>query len=514
MATTDYTASDTYLGVWTNWSRGKVYGATLTLHRREAGLLTAFLAIYVSAVGGQFWRIVCYSFHQARAGRTARLGNVSHRQIQVLLRNSEGAGGALWEFARLPFQWRHWGKDTISKCALFAFLAFLNLSAFGAASIFSSAVTKSAGNETLMFSKNCGVASFPNTVDPTFSKLLRLMHLAQSAAGYARSCYGDVDNLLQCTTYPQRQIQWETRRNVPCPFESHRCLNDLAVAFDTGELDTFKVFGINTAPKDRVTYRRVTTCAPLYLNDIRKVETVVDDSLGVEEQVENIYAGPVRSGYSPLNASAPTFSPSYRTPPKGLGYNLEFVIQTNIENEADQDSRTTFATAGRDWSPWVPIPSLNRTDADVTIFLISFNNIEFVGANDDPIFSAHINSTSTLGIPVWKPDQNFSAMACAEQNQFCNPNKPQGSPSRCTKLTASELLWENNRLEDIQLLQENETKKLHNTSISLNSFQEVIAGYASSAISVGMYYSVFSRGAASLKGEFGPHLSYKIIVVS
>lgn len=151
---------------------------------------------------------------------------------------------------------------------------------------------------------------------------------------------------------------------------------------------------------------------------------------------------------------------------------------------------------------------MNRTDADVTIFFISFNNIRFVGVNDDPIFSAHINTTSTLGIPVWKPDHNVSALGCAEQNQFCNPNIPEGSPSRCTKLTASELLWENNRVEDIELLQETEMATLNTTSISLNDFQKVIAGYGSAAASVGMYYSVFSRGVAALKGEF--HLSYKI----
>lgn len=336
MSATDYTSSDAYVGVWTNWSRGKIHGATLTLPRREAGLLTAFLAIYVSAVGGQFWRIVCYMFHQARAGQTARQRDGFHRQIQVLLRNSEGAGGGLWEFARLPFQWRHWGTSTLLKCTLFAFLAFLNLSAFGAASIFSSAVAKAAGNETLIHSKNCGFAVFPDTLDPTFSKLLRVMRLSQSAAGYARACYGDVDNLLQCTTYPQRQIKYETLRNVSCPFESHRCLDNLAVAFDTGELDTFKVFGINSAPKDRLTYRRITTCAPIYLDDIRKVETVGNKSLGTTEEVENIYAGPTRSGYSPLNTSAPTFSRSRRSPPTGLGYTFEFVAQTDTEDETNQ----------------------------------------------------------------------------------------------------------------------------------------------------------------------------------
>lgn len=127
MSTTDYASSDAYIGIWTNWSKGRILGATLTIPRREAGLLTAFLAIYVSAVGGQFWRIVCYAFHQARARQIARRGDVVHRQIQVLLRNSEGAGGGLWEFARLPFQWRYWTNNTFFKCAFFAFLAFLNL---------------------------------------------------------------------------------------------------------------------------------------------------------------------------------------------------------------------------------------------------------------------------------------------------------------------------------------------------------------------------------------------------
>lgn len=324
MSTVDYTTSNAYLGVWTNWSKGKVYGATLTLPRREAGLLTAFLAIYVSSAGGQFWRIICFIFHQSRAGKKARRGDVLHRQIQVLLRNSEGAGGGLWEFARLPFQWRQWATGTLLPCALFAFLAFLNLSGFGAASIFSSAVAKAAGNETLMYSKDCGVANFPSTLDPTFGKLLRVMHLAQSAAGYARACYGDVDNLQQCTTYPQRQIEWKTLRDVPCPFESNRCLNNQAVAFDTGELDTFKVFGINTAPQDRVTYRRVTTCAPLVLDDLRNIT----------EEVESIHAGPVKSGYSPLDPEAPTFQRSRRAP-IGQGYSLEYVIRTDTEDNTD-----------------------------------------------------------------------------------------------------------------------------------------------------------------------------------
>jgi hypothetical protein len=37
-----------YLGVWTNWSRGPVFGSTLTLDRTNASLLIAFVAFFVA----------------------------------------------------------------------------------------------------------------------------------------------------------------------------------------------------------------------------------------------------------------------------------------------------------------------------------------------------------------------------------------------------------------------------------------------------------------------------------
>ena len=165
--------------------------------------------------------------------------------------------------------------------------------------------------------------------------------------------------------------------------------------------------------------------------------------------------------------------------------------------------RSAFSAVATNWSYWEPVSDLNRTDADVTIVFISFNNIEFVDQNDDPIFSAHIPSiSSSLGVPVWKPDNNISALACAEQHQFCNPNIAEGSPDRCTDLTASELLWGQNHVEDTQLLKDNRLTRLSNTSIHLNPFQEIIAGYSSATLSAGMYFSLFSRAASALKGKF------------
>lgn len=164
--------------------------------------------------------------------------------------------------------------------------------------------------------------------------------------------------------------------------------------------------------------------------------------------------------------------------------------------------RSAFSAAAATWSYWDPIPDFNRTDADVTIMFLTFNNIDFVAQNDDLIFSAHVPFNSSLGVPVWKPDNNISALACAEQHQFCNPNIAEDSPDRFTSLTASELVWGQNHVEDFQLLQDTGLTRLHNTSIHLNPFQEIIAGYSSSALSAGMYFSVFSRGASALKGKF------------
>lgn len=164
--------------------------------------------------------------------------------------------------------------------------------------------------------------------------------------------------------------------------------------------------------------------------------------------------------------------------------------------------RGSFSAAGSSWSIWDPIPQLNRTDADVTIFFLTFNDMQFVEKNDDPIFSAHTLDIDTLiGVPAYLPDHNISAMACAEQHQYCNPNIAEGAKDRCTELTASELLWGDNYVEDFQLLQDTDLTRVYNTSINLNPFQEILAGYSSAALSAGMYFAVFSRGPSALKGK-------------
>ena len=327
MSGTAYASSFVYTGIWIHWSKGPIYGATLTLYQREAGLLAAFLAVYVTATGGQFWKILCYLSHQNQAGKLDAHEDKFRRKVQVLLRNSAGPASALWEFAILPLRGhvrdRVRRTSSYAQCTFFIFIAFATLASFSAASILTSQVTKARGNNTLLYSESCGYARYPDGPDPSFSKFLRTMKLAQDAAGYARACYGSTDNLLQCNSYPQKQIKWQTSTNVSCPFSAGRCLGNLAVSFDTGPVDTHEIFGLNAPPKDRVTYRRRTTCAPLVLDDISRTETAIDGAVGEVEAAENIYAGPVGFGFGPINASAPTFSRNIRAPVVGVGYQLQ-----------------------------------------------------------------------------------------------------------------------------------------------------------------------------------------------
>lgn len=87
-------SSHIYHGAWINWSRGLVTGATITLGEREGGLLTAFIATFVTIVGAELWKISCYVFHQIRSKQEPQDG--LYHQQQVILRTYPTPGGAAW----------------------------------------------------------------------------------------------------------------------------------------------------------------------------------------------------------------------------------------------------------------------------------------------------------------------------------------------------------------------------------------------------------------------------------
>src|SRR2546430_328825 len=94
-----------YQGLWTNWSKGKTYGATLTLSPSSALILVSILALFVQLAGSQMWKILQFAIHQFRA--TAQPRDGLYHQQQVILRNNNTDLSALWQLLRVAIAWRH-----------------------------------------------------------------------------------------------------------------------------------------------------------------------------------------------------------------------------------------------------------------------------------------------------------------------------------------------------------------------------------------------------------------------
>lgn len=266
----------TYIGPWINWSHGPVRGSTITLSTRDAGLLTSFLALFVSAAGTAFWKILSYCLHQALTHKAPQ--NACHQQRQVVLRNTTSAAAAIYQFLRLSWAWRKTAPGPALRSLPLAFLALINLSLFAVAGIFSSQVTKAGGGDRLLISSNCGYSSEARLRSETLGGLLpptgpsqgplppvREARRTKSADDYARDCYGSGGNVMGCGQYVQRHIPWAVNEHASCPFSQDICVSGGTAAYemDTGRIDSMKALGINRPPPERLSYRKVTTCSPL-----------------------------------------------------------------------------------------------------------------------------------------------------------------------------------------------------------------------------------------------------------
>lgn len=316
--------SNTYLGLWINWSHGRVLGSTLTLSYRDGGLLTAFVALFVAIAGGALWRITAFIFHQICAGQNVQDG--LHHQQQAILRNTSSPGAALWQFTHLGHFWWQSAQRPIWRSAQFSFLALLNLSVLAVASLFSSQLTRVTSNETLILSDNCGIWGIKNISDSSSLQAFNRKTLRDtiSAADYARACYGSNPDTLQCNQYVRKQISSIAKRNATCPFASGICMMSDAAAYelDTGPIDSHFHLGINTPEKDRVTYRRRETCAPLnkegYFTTLNVTEAsrAKGEKLGWPGDIINLY------NFGPVSGTNWTFMYNLHASIDGLGYGL------------------------------------------------------------------------------------------------------------------------------------------------------------------------------------------------
>ncbi|KAL9065715.1 MAG: hypothetical protein Q9161_008050 [Pseudevernia consocians] len=391
-----------HTGPWINWSHGLVLGSTITLSERNGELLTAFLAMFVTAAGASCWKIMSFALHQFRSPRDPQDG--LHHQQQAILRNSESPLGISLELARLVWFWRKHALKSFMRTIPLLALALFNFVLFGVAGVFSSEVTKAAGNETLIRSPDCGSLNFTeNAARQQSLAALNSMDVNDTLAAttYSRACYGSSQNLLQCSQYPQQQLPWQVNLNVTCPFTDDLCIygDSSAYEMDTGQIDSHQALGINAPKSERVQYRKVTT----WLAD----------------------------------------------------------------------------------NAWYPVDALNRTDADVSLFLLAPNAVHYEAPVTDPFYAATtplpLEEVDGTNLTYYTSDQLVNALACTDQHQYCNPTNNQCSPLTSFTLASNTLLENRLGLNQAQMV----------TALRLDLITEFLT----------TYYSVNSRGANALRAS-------------
>lgn len=240
----------------------------LSLTRRDGGLLTAFLALFVTIAGTSFWRIACFTLHYILSSPTPRDG--IYHQRQAILRNAANGTAGLWSLVQLNWAWRN--HTVIQLCRRILPLTTLTvviLAAFAVASVFSSQVTTSMGNDALLLGSNCGINNLTGT-DARYYMATFLPYMVQrliSSATYAQECYYQRSATTQnCPTFVQRSLPWTTTRDVGCPFPGGDKIcrsNSTNLRIDSGYINSHINLGINAPQEDRFLFRTVIECAPL-----------------------------------------------------------------------------------------------------------------------------------------------------------------------------------------------------------------------------------------------------------
>ena len=280
------TATSVYTGFWINWSGNSITGATLTI--KNGAYLVAFLAMVVRTAGKHFWQLLCYILFHLLPERDTDTAT-PHRQQLAVLRNSNAAPDGMISFIRIALRSRASSRSLLTTPLTLALLAAINVIAFVAAAIFSSAVT---GTQSMVVLRgySCGqvgtVKSLTGTTwnQNTFVQSMTLNSLTHqnmvTASQRAFSCSNDGLLAGDCE---QGSIPFYTY-NTSCPFGSDVCLDrNIGFGLDTGFVDSYSAVGINTVEKDRVFFRKMLECAPLktqgYTKKVVGFETTLSDAV-------------------------------------------------------------------------------------------------------------------------------------------------------------------------------------------------------------------------------------------
>lgn len=306
-----------YIGIWTNWSKGKILGATLTTTQRNGALLIAVTALFITYISARLWRTLCFIIHNFRSSKSPQDG-VFH-QTQVTLRNSANASSALWSWMQMSWHWRDTAPRPIRRISFFILLAMLMIAGTGVAGIFSSRIATLTGREVLLIPKNCNAFT---SMEDSLTEQFVSSQIAVSAANYAQNCYSTTPASLNCQIFVKSRLSTSVDYNASCPFHDSICLhNDRNIKLDTGYINTHHDLGLNTAPEDRFDVRIINHCAPLVIDGHKEVRNVSQN--GVSWPYAFYYYGERQQ----ISGGSVNYTYAYPYKPINMGNSENFTTQ-------------------------------------------------------------------------------------------------------------------------------------------------------------------------------------------
>ncbi|KAK7997466.1 acetylxylan esterase precursor, partial [Apiospora arundinis] len=411
-----------FLGVWTNWSRGSVFGSTLTLSREHGNYVIALTAFYIAFVATRFWRISCFIFH--RCFSSPIFVGTMHRQRQIILCNSKSPESGFVSLLILLWSWRHLGLKHLYGLSFLAIFATLCVSGFVVAGSFSSRISTDMGNEVLLRANHCGFVRSPNTSASSIWYSL-LSQQISTAMNYAEECYSSsrVSSMVECKGFIVPKLPTAiTKYNASCPFQNNICRSKNSnIMLDSGYIDSREHLGLNSPNSQQFQQREVLHCAPLETERYERTfslsnKTFVAYDYGgiIEGTINNITVANYKYQIEDIDSQ-------YRTNPLKHSES-DFKIRSEFS--------WTYQNKPRMTGTFIPRKELQRPDGDIEIIFLSGNGVAFDRRMADDWYRATVpfhNLTRTTTSDILQGyifETAASPLGCVRQWQWCNPSLP------------------------------------------------------------------------------------------
>lgn len=233
-----------------------------------------------------------------------------------------------------------------------------------------------------------------------------------------------------------------TVEEIQCPFSPDMCAtkHSSAIVMDSGLLDMNEHFGFNLESKDRVQFRRRTTCSVLPSHGYQTMLNASDISyeektyympeptyyFPEEQFAASLYRGLtersgksyfVDSSYLHQVTSLRSLFSTNSTQTYGLQYG--YPSFTHSRNHLDIcrgkiNSEMYRVSCREDGFCWTPIPGISQDEADLVLITITLGKIQYREPVKDPLFAAHTIYNTTGGI-FYYPDHTFGTLGCTIQ---------------------------------------------------------------------------------------------------